>query len=253
MKFSSESMARVKKHIRHTQRRILDRFSGARRHFAEKKIKTSDLADFQHFNFLKQPFLPTSTLENKRHNLRLAVACLDRCLIQPGEIFSFWHLVGYPGARRGYKPGRNIVGGRLSTETGGGLCQLSSILYHSALLYGLDIIERHPHSYDLYWDNESQRYTPPGTDATVVFGYKDLRFRNSLPTAVVLQFEVAENDLSCMFFSKQEIQKLDLQAFIQDHETNRIVELAGFLKNAQCWKVKSEYRKMTAGANSEAG
>lgn len=43
--------------------------------------------------------------ENKAVNLSLAAPCIDRVLIRPGEIFSFWTLVGDPSARRGFRDG----------------------------------------------------------------------------------------------------------------------------------------------------
>ena len=90
--------------------------------------------------------------------------------------------VGKPSVGNGFVDGRNIVDGQLVRQVGGGLCQLSSLVYHLALLGGLEIVERHPHSIDIYRDNE--RFTPLGADATVVWGSKDLRLRNSYPFAI---------------------------------------------------------------------
>ena len=56
------------------------------------------------------------------------------------------------------------------------------MLYHLALVGGLEIVERHPHSIDIY--REEDRYAPLGADATVVWGFKDLRLRNPYPSAV---------------------------------------------------------------------
>ena len=50
--------------------------------------------------------------ENKAVNLSLAAPCIDRVLIRPGEIFSFWTLVGDPSARRGFRDGLVIAGGK---------------------------------------------------------------------------------------------------------------------------------------------
>ena len=41
--------------------------------------------------------------ENKAVNLSLAAPKVDHLLIRPGEIFSFWRLVGNPTARAGYR------------------------------------------------------------------------------------------------------------------------------------------------------
>ena len=126
--------------------------------------------------------------ENKRKNLTTAALCIHNVVIQPGEIFSFWALVGAPVAKRGYLEGRALVNGKLKAVMGGGLCQLSGILYYLMLQAGLEAIERYPHSADIYTDET--RFTPLGSDATVVYGYKDLRFINSLSQPVCFRIDI---------------------------------------------------------------
>lgn len=120
----------------------------------------------------------TPTAEAKRHNLRLAADALQRTCIASGEVFSFSRIVGPPIASRGFRAGRTLVGGEVAASIGGGLCQLSGLLYIAALECGLEIVERHPHSLDIYTD--ATRFAPLGADATVVYGHRDLRFRNTL-------------------------------------------------------------------------
>src|SRR6185503_19897960 len=120
--------------------------------------------------------------ENKLSNLRRGAALIDQSLINPGSQWSFWGRVGKPSVGNGFVDGRNIVDGQLVRQVGAGLCQLSSLIYHLALLGGLEIAERHPHSIDIYRDSE--RFTPLGADATVVWGFKDLRLRNSYQFAI---------------------------------------------------------------------
>lgn len=124
----------------------------------------------------------TATADAKRHNLRIAGESLHRTVVQPGDVFSFARIVGPPIAPRGYRTGRTLVGGELAASIGGGLCQLSGLLYLAALECGLDILERHPHSLDIYTD--ATRFAPLGADATVVYGHRDLRFRNALDAPI---------------------------------------------------------------------
>jgi vancomycin resistance protein VanW len=133
---------------------------------------------------LWQPVMPSAVLEAKRANLRRGASLLDRSLIAPGGRWSFWNEVGRPTARNGFRTGRNLVDGRLVRQVGGGLCQLSGLVHHLALLAGLEVLERHAHSIDIY--REEERHTPLGADATVVWGFKDLRLRNPHPFAVSL-------------------------------------------------------------------
>jgi vancomycin resistance protein VanW len=80
--------------------------------------------------------------------------------------------------------------GKLVLETGGGLCQLASALYAAGLKAGLDPAERHAHSIDLYTDET--RFAVLGSDATVSYGFKDLRLRN--PHTVAVSFLVTADD-----------------------------------------------------------
>lgn len=127
--------------------------------------------------------------EGKLANLQLGAVLLDGVLIAPGEVFSFWHWIGPPLARRGFAVGRAIRADRATGDPGGGLCQLSGIIYELGLRAGLTVRERHPHSRDLY-ESEAERFTPLGLDATVVWPWKDLRLENTLGVPVVLRLSV---------------------------------------------------------------
>ncbi|WP_018607566.1 VanW family protein [Uliginosibacterium gangwonense] len=142
---------------------------------------------------LEQRIMPSPLYENKLTNIRRAIALLDHNLIAPGEQWSFWHRIRCPDAKNGFVIGRNLVNGQLTEQTGGGLCQISSLAYHLALLAGLTITERHAHSIDIY--TEEQRFTPLGSDATVVWGFKDLRLHNPHPFAIAMRFAVVDGAL----------------------------------------------------------
>lgn len=157
---------------------------------------------------LIQPILPSDFFENKRANIRRGAALLDRGQIGAETAWSFWHRVGRPHAANGFLPGRNIVGGKLVALSGGGLCQLASMVYHLALLGGLTMLERHPHSLDIY--EEDQRFTPLGADATVVWGFKDLRLHNPHPFPVAFRFRVEQNSLIGELHSDAELAACDV-------------------------------------------
>ncbi len=139
---------------------------------------------------LVQPFKPSETLECKKHNLREAADKINRIVIRPGEMFSFWRAVGNPNNRKRFKEGRSINGGVLNKNIGGGLCQASGIIHHAAMIAGLKITERYNHSIDLYTDET--RFAPLGTDATVVYGFKDLRLINT--TSGNIAFKISIDD-----------------------------------------------------------
>jgi|JI8StandDraft_1071087.scaffolds.fasta_scaffold199345_1 vancomycin resistance protein VanW len=144
---------------------------------------------------LMQTIMPGPFFDNKVHNFRVAIVSIHNIVVYPGQVFSFWKTVKRPTEHNGYKKGRNIVAGMVAEEYGGGLCQISSILYHLALLTGLEVVERHNHSVDIY--EEYERFTPLGADATVVYGYKDLRIRNNHHEPLRFSFDINGDKLSC--------------------------------------------------------
>lgn len=141
--------------------------------------------------------------ENKVHNLKIVGEKINNLIINPNEVFSFWKLIGKPSEKNHFKEGRNLIKNNISSDFGGGICQFSSILYFLALQSGLKIIERFPHSIDIYKDHE--RFTPLGSDCTVVYGYKDLQIRNSFSFPVQLKCFVSDEELSVYLLSPKEI------------------------------------------------
>ena len=165
---------------------------------------------FAHGLVLSQPVIANEWRENKLQNFRLAARHINAVTGQPGEVFSFWKTLGKPTAAKGYKAGRNLVYGQVQATVGGGLCQVSGILYHLSLLAGLTILERHNHSVDLYANGEP-RFTPLGADATVAFGYKDLRVANPFSFPVRFELEVLAETLVCHLRSEQPIAQHDIE------------------------------------------
>ncbi|MCH5255351.1 MAG: VanW family protein, partial [Lachnospiraceae bacterium] len=83
---------------------------------------------------------------NKVHNLKLAAKTLDGILILPGETFSFWQLVRWADRQEPYKDGLVSVNGKITGSYGGGLCQLSNLLFWLFLHTPMTILERHGHT-----------------------------------------------------------------------------------------------------------
>ncbi len=114
--------------------------------------------------------------ENKVFNLKLAAVTLDRLLIRPGETFSFWRTTQYADRVTPYRDGLTVLYGKLTTAPGGGLCQLSDLLFWMFLHSPLTIVERHGHRVKDFPDPPSD--APAGVDATVSEGWLDLKVRN---------------------------------------------------------------------------
>jgi len=156
-------------------------------------------ADWPFILSIQQPILPGVFFENKTGNMRLAAASINRVVVWPGQVFSFWAAVGWPNRFKGYRLSRNLINGKIRFAYGGGICQVSGILYHLSLMAGLDIRERHNHSLDIY--TEAERFTPLGADATVVYGYKDLRIRNNTEHPIRFEISITGNEISAQLRS----------------------------------------------------
>ncbi len=130
---------------------------------------------------------------NKIVNLKLAIQRLNQAIIYPGETFSFWKLVGRTSKRKGYLEGMVIFNGSFGPGIGGGLCQLSNLIYWMTIHTPLTVIERHRHDFDVFPD--SGRTQPFGSGATCSYNYLDLMIRNNTSQPFQLTLEVTETDL----------------------------------------------------------
>lgn len=124
--------------------------------------------------------------KNKVTNLKLAASKIDGIVINPGETFSFWSLVGNPTKSKGYLEGLMIVDGvRLASGCGGGLCQLANLIHYLVLHTPMEVTELHHHSDALFPDYK--RRVPFGTGTSIAFKNVDYRFKNNLSYPVQLR------------------------------------------------------------------
>lgn len=137
--------------------------------------------------------------ENKRTNLRLAVARMNGVQIRPGETFSVWKLVGRPTRRKGYLEGLVLQNGTICSGTGGGLCQLGNLLFWLFAHSPLTITERYRHGYDVFPD--VNRNVPFGAGATLSYNYIDLQVRNDSDQTFLLQLWLDDEYLNGNLFS----------------------------------------------------
>jgi vancomycin resistance protein YoaR len=109
---------------------------------------------------------------SRLQNIAAALKSLNNTVVWPGEVFSFNEMTGPRTAERGYLPAPIILNGGYDVDYGGGVCQVASTVFNAALIAGTPIIERHAHTKPVH-------YVPVGKDATVNYGYLDLRFKNN--------------------------------------------------------------------------
>ena len=128
-------------------------------------------------NMIKRaPGVDLSLQENKAVNIGIACRTMNHLVIHPGQTFSFWRHVGRTTAKRGYKNGRVILGGKLVPGVGGGLCNLANTLHLLVLSTPLTVTELHFHSDALAPDEGPRKPFSNGT--SVNYNNIDFRFKN---------------------------------------------------------------------------
>ncbi len=129
--------------------------------------------------------------KNRNKNVTLAAEAIDGLILKPGEEFSFNNTTGNRTKEKGYQPAGAYRNGVLIEEPGGGVCQVSTTLYHSIIEAGFKTTERNAHSF-------APSYVEKGQDAMVSFdGYAgpDLKFVNTSAAPVVLRATVSGLEL----------------------------------------------------------
>ncbi len=126
---------------------------------------------------------------NRVHNIEVGAADLQGLLIKPGETFSLVKALGEIDAKTGYLQELVIKGHKTVPEYGGGLCQIATTLFRTALAAGLPITMRENHSYQVGY------YAPAGTDATIYDPLPDLRFINNTKHYILIQARIVKNKL----------------------------------------------------------
>lgn len=191
--------------LRRGQRLAVDVFRGERLTAPPRQDLSGWIAAAQ----VSQALGTTPNASAKQHNIALAADIFSFRPIPPGGMFSFWGWLGAPTKARGFQEGRALRNGRLVLESGGGLCQLAGAIYFAGLQAGLCAVERHAHSVDLYTDET--RYAPLGSDATVSFGFKDLRLRNPHSCGVGFDIRAKGETLDVKALSGQAIAPVALE------------------------------------------
>ena len=142
-----------------------------------EKLKFKDLLTTGETNFAGSP-------KNRVHNIKVGTARFNGLVIMPGEEFSFNTYLGNVDKENGYLPELVIKENVTTPEFGGGICQVSTTAFRAAMQAGLDITNRRNHSYPVSY------YGAPGYDATVYQPNPDFRFKNDMPTPVLLKTSV---------------------------------------------------------------
>ena len=141
-------------------------------------------------------------------NLQLAASKINGTILSPGEEFSYNKIVGARTIEAGYKEAKVYSNGEVVDGIGGGICQISSTLYNSAVLANLEILERHNHQF-------LTSYVPAGRDATVAYGAKDFKFKNTRSYPIKIEITVDKGTVLCTIYGIKEETEYDIDFDIE--------------------------------------
>ncbi len=152
---------------------------------------------FNKFTNLRSDFATdiSNSSADRKHNIKNALMSLNKVEIAPNQIFSFNKIVGRRTAENGYRQAKIIVNNEFVEGIGGGVCQVSTTLYNSALLAGLEILEANKHS-------KQVGYVKYGFDAMVNFGSSDLKFRNNTSEKITIITNYSQTNARIRIFGE---------------------------------------------------
>lgn len=164
---------------------------------------------------------------NRSTNIELATKSINGTVIMPGEVFSYNQTIGRTTLEKGYKEGTAYVGGKVVPDVGGGICQVSSTLYNTALLANLEIVERSNHLFET-------SYVSPSRDATVYWGSIDFKFKNTRTYPVKI-----------VGTAKNGVVKIDLYGIKEEEEYEVVIEseVISYIPNETEYKKDSTLEK----------
>jgi len=157
----------------------------------DNNLQIKEILGTGHSNFAGSPI-------NRRKNIKNGADTLHGILIKPNEEFSLLTALGTIDASTGYLQELVIKGDKTIPEFGGGLCQIGTTVFRSALSSGLSITMRQNHSYRVSY------YEPAGMDATIYNPRPDLRFINDTGNYILIQARIIKDDLYFDFWGTKD-------------------------------------------------
>lgn len=160
-----------------------------------------------------------SSSAERKNNVELACKSLNGAIIDSEGSLSFNEKVGERTEERGYKTAKIIVDGKFADGLGGGVCQVSTTLYNSALRAGLSVEEYHPHSLVV-------SYVPPSFDAMVSGTSCDLKIKNDTGRRIYLEANADGTNVTITFYGIAREFEYRFSSTVDDvlHAKTRIVE-----------------------------
>lgn len=202
-----------------------------------KEVDLVNLANelITHRSFLLRPLKDVDMYlqHNKVVNLRLATSKINGVIIQPGQTFSLWKMVGRPTKKAGYLEGMTLSNGQVTKGIGGGLCQLGNLIYWMALHTPLKVTKRWRHSYDVFPD--VNRTLPFGSGATLSYNYIDLQLKNETNYPIQINVWLSSTHLHGSICSRDSTD-VSYEVFERNHKFE-LQWWGGYTRHNEIWRM----------------
>jgi vancomycin resistance protein YoaR len=142
--------------------------------------------------------------EARTANLQAGVDNVNGTVVMPGQQFSLAAALGEISPESGYVEAPIIVDGRLVQGLGGGLSQISTVVFNAAWFSGVQLDAHTPHSFYI------PRY-PAGREATLAVPVIDNLWTNDTDTPVVVQSWIEGDSIVMTFLGDRQydVQTID--------------------------------------------
>jgi vancomycin resistance protein YoaR len=127
------------------------------------------------------------------HNIHLAADVLNNTVVEPGQTFSLNDKLGPRTPEKGYVQAPIILEDGFGEDYGGGISQLTTTLFNAVFFGGYVDVDHSPHHYYI------SRY-PMGREATIVYPYVDLKFRNDTKHGVLIRATYGATSVTVTFY-----------------------------------------------------
>lgn len=181
---------------------------------------------------------------NRVHNITVGANGINGVLLKPGEEFSTLAHFGVIDASGGYLEELVIKENRTVPEFGGGLCQVSSTIFRTAINAGMKITERTAHKYRVGY------FEPPiGMDATIYDPAPDFKFINNYKSHVLIQSKIEGTKITFDIYGTKDGRKIEIStpvAFDYVSPGEPIITETDTLPAGERKKIESAHQGATA-------
>ncbi len=135
------------------------------------------------------------------NNITLATGAINGTVLMPGDKFSFNGIVGERTVQRGYQAAPVIIGNKVESGLGGGICQVSTTLYNSILRTQISYKDMSRQNHTL-----PSHYVPLGMDATVDYSSgTDYKFTNTFDCPIYIEGYISKSSVYFNIYSNSSL------------------------------------------------